>query len=139
MSDPLSFEKVSIEDAKKVLEDAPAGIELPKAEEQDWRWARSFSPPPALSPATVAWLAALPEDVRPTELPRAYSRIANRLAELWTHRDACDRYFDDLTRDRRGKRTGFPMAVAQEIAVLKKHYAGPVASQAQWENQMYRR
>jgi len=139
MSDPLSFEKVSVEDAKKVLEGAPAGIELPKSEEQDWRWARAFSPPPVLTPAAVAWLASLPDDVRPTELPRLYSRIANRFAELWRVRDACDRYFDDLTRDRRGKRGGFPMAVAQEIAVLKKHYAGPVASQVQWENQMYRR
>ena len=139
MSDPLSFEKVSIEDAKKVLEGAPTGAEPRKVEEQDWRWARAFSPPTTLSEIAIAWLASLPANARPAELPQAYPRIANRFAELWTVRDACDRYFDELTKDRRGKRKGFPAAVAQELAALKKYYDGPVENQIQWEHQMYRR
>lgn len=143
MSDPMSFEKVSVEDAKKVLDGAPTATEaLSKvvvADEQDWRWARAFSPPTRLNEAAIAWLAELPADVRPSELPRAYPRIANRLSELWPQSEECDRYFDELTHDQRGTRMGFPAAVAQELAVMKKHYGGPVESQTQWDNQIYRR
>jgi hypothetical protein len=141
MSDPLMFEKVSVEDAKKVLDGASKDTEPTKTEEQDWRWARAFTPPTPLSEAAMTWLAVLPADVRPTELPRAYPRIVNRLCELWAHTAECDRYFDELTRDRRGKRKGFPAAVAQELAGLKKHYAGPapVESKLAWDNKIYQR
>jgi hypothetical protein len=62
------------------------------------------------------------------------------LCELWANGTDCDRYFDELTRDKRGKRKGFPADVAQELDGLKKHYAGPVVeSQLVWDNKIYQR
>src|SRR5438067_1940071 len=102
MSESLPFERVSIEDAKKVLDDPHAAPVARKVEEQDWRWARTYKPPLPLHDKTISWMARLPPEVRPTELALAYARIANRLCELWANADECDRYFDDLTVDRRG-------------------------------------
>src|SRR5262245_42492647 len=98
MSDPIKFEKVSLEDAKKAL-DHTAAVG-PKAEEQDWRWARAYKPPALLSDGAKAWLAKLPADVRPAELATTFPRIANRFAEVWSNVDQCDRYFDSLGLDR---------------------------------------
>lgn len=143
MNDPLRFEKVSIEDAKKVLESTPA--EIVKSEVQDWRWARTFLPPARLTETTQAWLAGLPETVRPTELAAKYPRIANKLCEVWRDRDACERWFQELTHDRRvvgsnkERRQGFPGNIPQEIATLRKHYFNPDASTTHWENNIYRR
>jgi len=144
MSEPLSFEKVSIEDAKKVLESSGC-IEKPKVEEQDWRWARPFTPPATLNAATIRWLAALPPEVRPIELPRSYARIANRLCELWPQPHACEQYFENLTRehrmtgDRQSRRNGFPGNIAREIDALKKHYFHPVETVVLWDHNMSRR
>ena len=139
MSDSLPFEKVSLEDAKKVL-DTTGAREAPKDEEQkDWRWARTFKPPVPLLDTTVAWMARLPPEVRPVDLARCYPRIANRFCEVWARQDECDRYFDSLMVDRRGRRQGFPASVAQELANLRKHFAHPNGSGALWDSSVYRR
>jgi hypothetical protein len=72
---------------------------------------------------TLRWLAALPEHVRPVELTRRYPRIANKLATIWRRVARCEEYLDELVVDKRGGRRGFSMAVAQELAVLRRHYA----------------
>ena len=138
MSDPLPFEKVSLEDAKKALDSATT-IPRQKVQEQDWRWARTFAPPVPLKDTTVAWLARLPAEVRPRELCSAYPRIANRLCELWPQQDECGQYFDALTVDRRGRRKGFPHVVAQEIAALRTYYVKPGDGHSLWDNKVYRR
>ena len=144
MKDPLSFEKVSVEDAKKVLE-GKFQDDAPKVEEQDWRWARSSKPPPPLNDSTKTWLANLPEKVRPKELPRLYPRIANHLCDVWSDRDACERCFEELsskrrvTGNRRDSRKGFPGEVADEIAALRRHYFNPGESATHWEDNVYRR
>lgn len=72
---------------------------------------------------TLRWLMTLPEHIRPVDLMRRYPRIANKIARLWRQVARCEEYLDDLVGDRRGGRKGFPMAVAKELAVLRRHYA----------------
>jgi len=76
----------------------------------------------ALAPDTMRWLAGLPADVRPHQLPIEFVRIANALARVWSNPKACLAYFDELLMDRRGDRHGFSFDVALELAGLKDHY-----------------
>jgi hypothetical protein len=64
----------------------------------------------------------LPPHVQPRHLQVRYPRIANRLAAEWDHIAVCETYFESLLTDKRGGRKGFPLAVAQEIAVLRDYY-----------------
>ena len=75
-----------------------------------------------LADATIHWLAELPEEIRPNELPVRFPRIANALAFRWVNRDACRAYLDDLLIDKRGTRRGLPSAVAEELATLKNYF-----------------
>ena len=59
-------------------------------------------------PSTMRWAAALPRELRPFALLRRYPRIANLLARDWNDLAECQRYFDELLEDRRGRR----MAIA---------------------------
>lgn len=75
-----------------------------------------------LLPDTIRWLAGLPGDVRPKQLPIEFPRICNELARHWTNARDCLAYLEDLVMDRRGGRTGFVFDIALEIAGLKDHY-----------------
>lgn len=75
-----------------------------------------------LSDAARAWLAGFPEKTRPKKLADAYPRIANRLAELSSRPHYYSRYLDQLLRDDRGGRRGFPRQVSLDIAALKIHF-----------------
>jgi len=80
----------------------------------------------SLGRQAVAWLAELPANVRPGELPIRFPHVANRLAAVWYERDRCADYFDSLMRDRRGGRRGFPPRAAFELTVLKRHHEAMV-------------
>jgi hypothetical protein len=75
-----------------------------------------------LLPETVRWLATLPGDVRPRQLPIEFTRICNGIARNWDSPRDCLGFLEDLLIDRRGGRTGFSFNVALEIAGLKDHY-----------------
>jgi hypothetical protein len=47
-----------------------------------------------------------------------YPRIANRIALCWSDRVLTERLLDDLLRDRRGGRNGFPEPVHAELVAL---------------------
>lgn len=103
------------------------GADSRSAEERPQRAPAGFSRrAPAreisLSRRAVAWLAELPANVRPGELPIRFAHVANNLAAVWYERDRCADYFDSLMRDRRGGRRGFPPRVAFELTVLKRHF-----------------
>jgi hypothetical protein len=66
---------------------------------------------------TLAW------ELRPLETAKAYPRIVNRIAELWKRPTHCEVYLQALMLDKRGRRKGFPPAVALEISTLASHYA----------------
>ncbi|HYD60098.1 MAG TPA: hypothetical protein VEC35_07070 [Noviherbaspirillum sp.] len=124
--DEIPFEKVSVEDAKRVMQAGAVKNEAHSAPANKWERNRSMPGQPLsssdLSPIAFKWLAALPREVRPNSLARQFPRIANRLAEIWKRPLQCERYIDDLMIDLRGGRQGFPPAVAAEIAALKVHF-----------------
>lgn len=95
---------------------------------------RAPQSPERVRDETLRWLVTLPEHVRPAELTRRYPRIANKIARLWRQVARCEEYLDDLVEDRRGGRRGFPMGVARELTVLRRHYAALHPSgNALWE------
>jgi hypothetical protein len=74
--------------------------------------------------STIDWLASLPPSARPLALATRYPRIANRIAHEWKEPSACQKDFDDLVYDTRGKRRGFPLDVHRELLILRDYYYG---------------
>ena len=115
---PLEFKTVSVEEARRTLEGEPTKPRASKLTDK-----RSRTPKEPLLDVTRTWLASLPQDVRPMELPRQFPRIANRLRQLWKRVARCEAYLDALLVDRRGTRKGFPPKIAQELEALREYYA----------------
>jgi len=67
-------------------------------------------------------LDKLPEDIRPKVTAEKYPRVVNKLGTLWKRPDEFVEYLDELLVDKRGKRKGFPLSVALELASVKDHY-----------------
>ena len=123
--DTFEFEKVSIDDARRVLDDAvkPAvNVSRPAADWGARRKPGATGSAETLRTATLQWILKLPEHVQPRHLQLRYPRIANRLAADWERVEVCESYLDSLITDKRGGRKGFPLAVAQEIAGLRDYY-----------------
>ena len=114
----LEFEKVSVDDARKVLEGPKKGAGQP-----DHSGERIDKTSSVLQPATIAWLAQLPDAARPNQLAQRFPRIANSIAESWRQVSRCENYLDTLVVDGRGDRRGFPLAVAMELTKLRNHYS----------------
>ena len=114
---PLEFQRVSVAEARLALEGEPAEPDASQS------YKRTRTPEEPLLGVTRAWLAALPQDVRPMELARQFPRIANRLRHLWKQVARCEAYLDDLLVSRRGTRKGFPPEITQELEALREYYA----------------
>ncbi|WP_066741201.1 hypothetical protein [Cupriavidus sp. D384] len=115
--DPLSFEFVTVEEAKKVLDgDPPASARI------DWSEQRQAPDPVNLSltPVALRWLAQLPREIRPLELFYAYPRIGNHLAALG-NAAAVSAFVAELLIDKRGNRQGFPGGIAVELSRLQDY------------------
>jgi hypothetical protein len=68
------------------------------------------------------WLATLPDDAQSHALAARFPRIVNNIvARLSCPRELAD-YMDDLLVDRRGNRTGFPVAVMTDLIRLNSHF-----------------
>jgi hypothetical protein len=67
-------------------------------------------------------LDKLPEDIRPNLTAEKFPRVVNKLGTLWKRPDEFVEYLDELLVDKRGKRKGFPLSVALELASVKDHY-----------------
>jgi hypothetical protein len=129
--DSFEFEKVSLADARKMLDEQvkPVGG-APKA--ADWESKRAPAVAETLHTATIQWILKLPPHIQPRFLQVRYPRVANRLAALWEDVTAFEGFTDDLLTDKRGGRKGFPLNVATEIASLRDyhfrlHHKGMVA------------
>jgi hypothetical protein len=120
--DSFEFEKVSMADARKALDDAvrPAGGVVRAA--TNWDGKRKPVAAETLRTATVQWILKLPPHVQPRHLQVKYPRIANRIAALWDDQTSCESFMDDLLTDKRGGRKGFPLNVAQELASLRDYH-----------------
>jgi hypothetical protein len=123
-ADGLSFEVVSLDQAREALDEPPAGVrQLRRLSAADWGTRRRVlsEPERRLSRAATQWLLALPRELRPCDLMRRYPRIANRLCEGWQDESASLQLLDDLVLDRRGGRMGFPRPVVLELQALQEH------------------
>jgi len=118
MTAPLEFEKVSFEDARKVLE-----VKTRFDETGGWRGERASERTQPLLEVTLSWMESLPASLRPVALARDFPRIANKLCESWKRPARCDEYFEQLLIDHRGGRKGFPAALAMELSKLASHHA----------------
>jgi hypothetical protein len=76
----------------------------------------------SLHERTFKWLATLPRSIRPMTTARQYSRIVNRIGDLWGNCEYTRLYLQSLLLDRRGGRKGLPPNVRQEIEVLQQYY-----------------
>lgn len=94
-----------------------------RAPEQNWSAQRKGKPAEFLLRTTVRWMEALPSEFQPTAIGKAFPRIANTLAALWTRPDAFTSYLDDLLIDKRGGRQGFPIEALTELHALAGYYA----------------
>ena len=116
--EPLSFEFVTVEEARLILDGA-----VPTQGEPDWAGMRHPESAEAttLSAAALKWLAVLPPQARPLELCRTYPRIGNQVAALWANPAVLSDFLADLLIDKRGGRQGFPDGIALEISQLQEH------------------
>ncbi|AMP11385.1 hypothetical protein CAter282_3702 [Collimonas arenae] len=117
----LPFEKVSIIEAKSVLDGVDA---MPKSEVKRWEFFRRQEDrrDQDLRELTYQWFAKLPATEKPWELARYFPRITNDLAERWEKPAACMRFLEQLLLDNRGGRQGFPVNVAREIMALQRYF-----------------
>jgi hypothetical protein len=120
--DSFEFEKVSLDDARKALDDSVKPASGVTRASADYAQRRTPQQAESMRTATVQWILKLPPHVQPRHLQVKYPRIANRLASLWAEPARCEPYFEDLLTDKRGGRKGFPLAVAQELASLRDYY-----------------
>jgi hypothetical protein len=121
--DFIPFEKVSVQEAKAVLD----RDKVAPAPEKNWNIVRDSSTVKSadLTVQTWKWVESLPMEVQPGSLIQRFPRIANKIAELWPRPVQCEKYLNALILDNRGSRKGFPPDVAREIAMLKIHLAPP--------------
>lgn len=125
---PIEFERVHIDTAREALQSLlpretfgrPRTAAELAAEEAELRARRAPQHPSAqvLADATLRWLARLPAEVRPEQLPRRFARVANQVAQRWSDRDAACEFLTSLVFSDRPNRQGFPFEVAREIAAL---------------------
>jgi len=118
----FEFEKVSLDDARQVLDDAVKPVYSTARPAVSWETRRKPAAAESLRTATLQWILKLPPHVQPRHLQVRYPRIANRLAADWAQVAACEAFLESLLTDKRGGRKGFPLNVAQEIASLRDYY-----------------
>ena len=120
----IDFEITDFESARATLDEPPAGVKALKRLDPS-EWIKRRRPAEArdrlLTPMADSWLDQLPREVRPLDLPRAYPRVVNQIAEVWNNNDACMAFLADLIVDRRGGRRGFPARVALELVAVRDH------------------
>ena len=114
---PLEFEKVSVQEARRAVDGEAA-----KPGASKWIEKRTQPPEEPMLAITRTWLASLPPEVRPMELPRQFPRIAKRLRHLWKQVARCEEYLDALLVDRRGTRKGFPQKITRELEALRAYH-----------------
>ncbi len=67
-SGSLEFEKVSLSDARKALDEAGPAVKAAQRKVENWEEQRHASGVEPLSAEAAAWLAGLPEAVQPHQL-----------------------------------------------------------------------
>jgi hypothetical protein len=120
--DALDFQVTDFDEARRALDELPAGVAELARIRPDY-WVSRRRPPraadKALTGAALDWLMRLPPSARPQELCTSYPRVANMLAEVWHDPPSAMAELDKLIDDRRGGRRGFSAAVRAELQSLR--------------------
>ena len=83
-----------------------------------------------LEPVAVAFLAQLPEEVRPMRLATKFPRIVNHIARHWHAPQVLKPYFSSVIVDERGDREGFPAPILEELLRLARYHDGALLDQS---------
>ncbi len=99
---------------------APAARQRPIAAPGQWsRHRRPLRPSDQqLNHDATEWVLQLPMALRPANTCSRYPRIVNRMVETWLRADQCRYLFEQLLRDGRPARRGFPLSVREELQAL---------------------
>jgi hypothetical protein len=127
----IPFETTDFDDARRSLDELPAGVvELAKYAPNYWEQRRRQPRPEdrALTGAAIEWVLALPPELRPRALCERYPRVANMIAAAWSRADARALALHSLLTDSRGGRRGFPVNVRREIEILFRSMSTPDGS-----------
>jgi len=73
-----------------------------------------------VSKLALIWVENLPPQAIPIYLCEHFPRIVNRLALCWADHELAIRRLDDLLKDKRGSRQGFPADALREITSLRE-------------------
>jgi hypothetical protein len=117
----LQFELTDFSDARRALDEPPAGLEVAR-QLRPPNWDSKRRPPlptdHAMGGHAVDWILSLPVEIRPLKVADAIPRIANELAEHWSDADRATAFVNDLLVERRGGRRGFAAEIKKELVVL---------------------
>jgi hypothetical protein len=132
-SDWIEFELTDVDDARRAHDALPEGVDkLQELMPNYWERRRRKAQPMdrALAGFTIDWLLSLSATLRPHVLCDRYPRAANALAAA---ADEAQRIavLNDLLRDSRGNRRGFPAQVRQELVALRDALAAAALASAQ--------
>jgi hypothetical protein len=122
--DALDFEITDFDDARRALDELPAGLQaVRRASPNYWEHRRRGMLPSdrALTGAAMDWIVALPPTIRPHTTCEQFPRVANAIADSWEDVPLCMRVLDHMLRDYRGGRRGFPASVQAELSTLMQH------------------
>lgn len=122
--DSLDFEITDFDEARRALDELPAGLEaMQKSTPGYWEHRRRGTLPSdrALTGTAMDWIVALPPTIRPHTTCEQFPRVANAIADSWEDVPLCTRVLDHMLQDYRGGRRGFPATVQAELSTLMHH------------------
>lgn len=122
--DSLDFEITDFDEARRALDELPAGLQVMQQKTSGYWEHRRRSVLPsdrALTGAAMDWVVALPPTVRPHTTCEQFPRVANAIAKSWEDVPLCRRVLDHMLNDYRGGRRGFPAMVQAELSTLMQH------------------
>lgn len=102
-----------------------AAASAPPANKSPWMTPEANRAPPSerdrtLSHLVPPWRESLPPDAKADHLCAHFPRIVNRLALCWADPALALSLLDELFRDRRGGRRGFPAEALEELRSLRR-------------------
>lgn len=120
----IEFEPTDFGDARRALDELPAGIaEVQRLRTGDWEAQRRKPLPTdrALTGAAMDWVIGLPQPLRPKLTCEQFPRVVNLLAESWHDARYSVQVIDHMVNDYRGGRRGFPAPVLAELKALHEY------------------
>lgn len=123
-SGSIEFELTDFDDARRALDELPAGVaEMQRMRQGDWDGQRRKPLPSdrALTGEAMDWVMSLPPGLRPHASCEQFPRVINAVAASWGDLAYSLQVIDHMINDYRGGRRGFPATVQAELQALHQH------------------